>query len=69
MFILDFDMPFDNNMSKTYKVKIENISFFNSLEGIQNYLNIKIFILCYQKQSNDFYKLIKNIFDNEAVTI
>ena len=37
--------------------------------NIQNYLNIKSFILCCQKQNKDFYKLKKYIFDNEAVTI
>lgn len=37
--------------------------------NIQNYLNIKSFILCCQKQGKDFDKLKKYIFDNEAVTI
>ena len=73
MFILDFDKTFDNNMSERelrhVKLKQKVSGFFNSLESIQNYLNIKSFILCCQKQSKDFYKLIKNIFDNEAVTI
>ena len=73
MFILDFDMPFDNNMSDGeiihVKLKQKVSGFFNSLECIQNYLNIKSIILCCQKQSKDFYKLIKNIFNNEAVTV
>lgn len=73
MFILDFGMPFDNNMSERelrhVKLKQKVSGFFNSLEGAQNYLNIKSFILCCQKQGEDFYKLIKNIFDNEAVII
>lgn len=73
IFILDFGMPFDNNMSERelrhVKLKQKVSGFFNSPESIQNYLNIKSFILCCQKQGKDFYKLIKNIFDNEAVTI
>ena len=60
MFIL---MPFDNNMSERelrhVKLKQKVSGFFNSLESIQNYLNIKSFILCCQKQGKDFYKLIK----------
>ena len=31
--------------------------------NIQNYLNIKIFILCCQKQNKAFYKLKKYIFE------
>mgnify|MGYP004522488381 CR=1 FL=1 len=73
MVILDFGMPFDNNMpemeSRHVKLKQKVSGFFNSLKSIQNYLNIKSFILCCQKQSKYFYKLIKNIFNNEAVTV
>ncbi|MEG1141411.1 MAG: transposase [Clostridia bacterium] len=73
MFIFDFYMPFDNNLSERdlrhVKTKQKISSSFNSLNGLQNYLNIKSIIIICKKQGIDYYNVIKNIFENKLVKI
>ena len=61
--MIEFLNDLNNKKKELRHVKLKQkvSGFFNSLESIQNYLNIKNFIPCCQKQGKDFYKLIKNI--------
>ena len=48
LFLYDFYVPFDNNLSERdlrhVKSKIKISGCFRSLEGLQNYLNVKSII-------------------------
>lgn len=73
LFIFDFDMPFDNNLSERdlrhVKSKQKISGYFNSMLGIQNYLDVKSIIGTCKKQKIDFYDTIRKIFANEPVSI
>lgn len=73
LFLYDFSIPFDNNLSERdlrhVKTKQKISGYFKSMEGIQNYLNIKSIISTCKKQNLDFYKMIYSIFDNIPITI
>lgn len=73
MFIFDFDMPFDNNLSERdlrhVKSKQKVSGYFNSLEGLQNYLDIKSLIITCKKQGKNFYNIIRNIYANQPIQI
>ena len=73
LFIYDFSVPFDNNLSERdlrhVKSKIKISGCFRSLEGLQNYLNIKSIIGTCKKKCIDFYKTIFNIFAKIPVNI
>ena len=73
IFIYDFDMPFDNNLSERelrhVKCKQKISGFFKSKKGLQNYLDIKSLIITCKKQCLDFYIIIRNIFKNIPVEI
>lgn len=72
-FIANFVMPFDNNLSERelqhVKTKQKISGAFNSMEGLQNYLNIKSIIITCKKKGDDFYTFLNDIFENRPVTI
>lgn len=73
LFLYDFNMPFDNNLSERdlrhVKSKQKISGHFNSMNGIENYLNIKSIIGTCKKQSINFYEVISNLYKNTPVTI
>ena len=73
LFIYDFSIPFDNNLSERELRHVKNkqkiSGYFKSMKGLQNYLDIKSIILTCKNKSLDFYKMITNIFQNTPVTI
>ena len=73
MFLYDFNMPFDNNLSERdlrhVKIKQKVSGHFNSMEGIKIYLNIKSIIGTLKKQGRNFYKEIYNIYEKIPVEI
>lgn len=73
LFIYDFSVPFDNNLSERdlrhVKSKIKISGCFRSLEGLQNYLNVKSIIGTCKKKSINFYETILNIFKKIPVSI
>ena len=73
LYIYDFSVPFDNNLSERdlrhVKSKTKISGCFRSLEGLQNYLNIKSIIGTCKKQCLNFYQIIKNIFKEIPVSI
>lgn len=73
MFLYDFSMPFDNNLSERdlrhVKIKQKVSGHFNSMEGIKMYLDIKSIIGTLKKQGRNFYKEIFNIYENIPVVI
>lgn len=73
MFLYDFNMPFDNNLSERdlrhVKTKQKISGHFNSMEGIKMYLNIKSIIGTLKKQGRNFYKEIFNIYENILVEV
>lgn len=73
MFICNFEMPFDNNLSERelrhVKAKQKISGYFKSMIGTQGYLDIKSIIITCKKLSLNFYEIIRNIFDNTPITI
>ena len=73
LFIYDFEIPFDNNLSERelrhVKTKQKVSGYFKSKLGLDGYLDIKSIIITLKKCGLDFYKAIKNIFDNTPVTV
>lgn len=73
LFLYDFNMPFDNNLSERdlrhVKSKQKISGHFNSMEGIKNYLNIKSIIGTCKKQSINFYEIISKLYKNIPVSI
>ena len=73
MFLYDFSVPFDNNLSERdlrhVKIKQKVSGYFNSFKGIENYLNVKSIIGTLKKQGKDFYKEIFNIYEEIPVEI
>ena len=73
LFIYDFEIPFDNNLSERelrhVKTKQKVAGYFKSKLGLDGYLDIKSIIITLKKCGLDFYKAIKNIFDNTPVTV
>lgn len=73
MFLEDFSMPFDNNLSERdlrhIKMKLKVCGGFRSELGQEAYLNIKsIFITC-TKRSLNVFEATRNLFENLPVTI
>ena len=73
IFLYDFNMPFDNNLSERdlrhVKSKQKISGHFNSMKGIENYLNIKSIIGTCKKQAINFYEIISDLYKNTPVTI
>lgn len=73
LFLYDFSVPFDNNLSERdlrhVKSKIKISGCFRSLDGLQNYLNIKSIIGTCKKRCLNFYEMINNIFKKIPVSI
>lgn len=73
LFLYDFNMPFDNNLSERdlrhVKSKQKISGHFNSMKGIENYLNIKSIIGTCKKQAINFYEIISNLYKDTPVTI
>ena len=73
LFIEDFDIPFDNNLSERelrhVKTKQKISGTFRSIENLQKYLDIKSLIITCKKKKLDFFKIIFNIFENTPVEI
>ena len=71
MFLYDFNMPFDNNLSERdlrhVKIKQKVSGHFNSMEGIKTYLHIKSIIGTFKKQGKNFYEEIFNIYEKIPV--
>lgn len=73
MFLEDFSMPFDNNLSERdlrhIKMKLKVCGGFRSVAGQEAYVNIKsIFITC-TKRSLNVFEATRNLFENIPVTI
>lgn len=73
LFLYDFNMPFDNNLSERdlrhVKSKQKISGHFNSMKGIENYLNIKSIIGTCKKQAINFYEIIFKLYSNTPVSI
>jgi hypothetical protein len=73
LFLYDFNVPFDNNLSERalrhVKTKQKVSGYFSSMEGLQNYLDIKSIIITCKEQGIDFYKTIFNIYKGISVAI
>jgi len=73
LFLYDFSVPFDNNLSERDLRHVKNkqkiSGYFGSMEGIQNYLNIKSIISTCKKQGIDFYKTLFDIYAGTPVAI
>ena len=73
MFLYDFDMPFDNNLSERdlrhVKTKQKVSGYFNNLESSKTYFNIKSIISTLKKQNRNYYKEIFNIYENIPISI
>lgn len=73
LFLYDFNMPFDNNLSERdlrhVKSKQKISGHFNSMKGIENYLNIKSIIGTCKKQAINFYQVIYKLYNNTPVSI
>ena len=73
LFLYDFSVPFDNNLSERdlrhVKSKIKISGCFRSLEGLQNYLNVKSIVGTCKKKGMNFYEMIFNIFKKIPVSI
>ena len=73
MFLYDFDMPFDNNLSERdlrhVKTKQKVFGYFNNLESSKTYFNIKSIISTLKKQNRNYYKEIFNIYENIPISI
>lgn len=67
MFLFDFNMPFDNNLSERdirHVITKQKISgYFNNLETCQWYCNIKSVIITLKKQGKDFYNKFKELYE------
>lgn len=73
MFLEDFSMPFDNNLSERdlrhVKMKLKACGCFRSNIGQEMYLNIKsIFSTCTKRNLNIF-ETTRNLFENIPVTL
>lgn len=73
MFIYDFSAPFDNNLSERelrhVKIKQKVSGQFKSKKGLQNYLDIKSYIITCCKKGVDFYIEIKKIFEKKTAIV
>lgn len=73
LFIYDFSMPFDNNLSERDLRHVKNkqkvSGYFKSMKGTQSYLDIKSIISTCKKRGLDFYKEIFNIYENIPVSL
>lgn len=71
-FLKDFKIPSTNNNAESSQrgVKIkQKIGKFRSLEGADNYLNIKSCVLTYKKQNVDILEAISSAFNNNPIII
>ena len=73
MFLEDFSMPFDNNLSERdlrhIKMKLKVCGCFRSNIGQEMYLNIKsIFSTC-TKRSLNIFETTRNLFENIPVPL
>ena len=73
LFLDDFSMPFDNNLSERdlrhIKIKQKVSGGFRSNIGQEAYLNIQsVFITCRKRKLN-IYNTTRNLFENIPVTI
>ena len=73
MFLYDFSMPFENNMSERdlrhIKVKQKVSGNFNTKNGLDIYCNMKSIICSLKRKGKDFYTAISNIYQNILVII
>lgn len=73
MFLYDFSVPFDNNLSERdlrhIKTKQKISGHFNSFEGLKIYSNIKSIICTLKKRGKKFYNTIYDVFENIPVSI
>lgn len=73
MFLYDFDVPFDNNLSERdlrhVKTKQKISTCFNNLETSKIYFNIKSIISTLRKQDRNFYNEIFKIYENIPISI
>jgi len=73
LYLYDFSIPFDNNLSERdlrhVKTKQKVSGYWASMEGLQNYLDIKSIIGTCKKQGKDFYKIISDIYEGTPVSI
>ena len=71
LFLYDFNMPFDNNLSERdlrhIKTKQKISGYFNTFEMCTWYCNIKSIIITLKKQCKDFYSEIHKLYENNPV--
>ena len=73
LFLHDFNMPFDNNLSERelrhIKTKQKISGYFNNLEMCTWYCNIKSIIITFKKQSKNFYSEFRKLYENNPVEV
>lgn len=73
LFLEDFDMPFDNNLSERdlrhIKAKQKVSGGFRSEQGLEAYCNIKSLLITCRKKGLDILNIINNIYENIPVTL
>lgn len=73
LFLEDFVMPFDNNLSERdlrhIKSKQKVSGGFRSKQGLEMYCNIKSILITSVKKGLDIFNTINNIYENIPVTL
>lgn len=73
LFLENFDMPFDNNLSERdlrhIKSKQKVSGGFRSELGLEMYCNIKSILITCNKKGLDIFNTINNIYENIPVTL
>lgn len=73
LFLYDFNVPFDNNMSERdlrhIKTKTKVSGCFRSLEGTKAFANIRSIISTCNKQKKNIFEIITTLFNNSPIYI
>ena len=71
-FLKDFLVSLTNNNAESSQrgVKIkQKIGEFRGVDGLENYLRIKICILMYKRQNKDILNSLINVFDKSIIIL
>lgn len=72
-FIYDFELPFDDNLSerdlRPIKTKKKISGCHRSFEGFNDYCNLRTLISTCIKQKISYFRLFRNILDNETIPV
>lgn len=73
MFLCDFNVPFDNNLSERdirhVKMKQKISGYFNNMETCKWYCNIKSVIITFKKQCKDYYSEFRKLYEINPVEV